>query len=47
MGFTLAAIKEMAVLAGLRVAKREKAQPSLDQMNDEELMAVIRRGEPH
>ena len=43
----IAAIKEIGILSGLRVEKREQAHKTIHQMTDDELLALIAEGRPH
>jgi phage portal protein BeeE len=40
----IAAIKEIGVLSGLRVEKREHARVSANDLSDDELADIVRRG---
>ncbi|SEE72579.1 hypothetical protein SAMN05444161_6878 [Rhizobiales bacterium GAS191] len=45
-GAAIAAIKEIGILSGLRVEKREQAHKTIDQMTNDELRAIAARGRP-
>jgi hypothetical protein len=40
----IAAIKEIGVLSGLRVEKRENMRGTVDDLSDDELADIVRRG---